>query len=251
MPMHPADQFEAFRALIDNGAGAGDVAARFGVPESLVVKHMKLGRVSLALLAVVREGGMSLEQLQAFAGSDDHAEQERVWADGVVYPGGIRAAPTAGEIPSSDRPVRFVGLQAYQAAGGAVRRDHFDDEDSGYILDPALLQKLLHDKLTQSVASVTAKGWQWVEIRDSFDWQCGLSAENPHLNASSQRAEQGRQRCSVLFAGGVPEGIRTPDLRFRKPLLYPAELPGQAEGVALGARKPVRGAKVKPFPSKR
>ncbi|CAH1659459.1 hypothetical protein CHELA20_53216 [Hyphomicrobiales bacterium] len=27
---------------------------------------------------------------------------------------------------------------------------------------------------------------------------------------------------------GVPEGIRTPDLRFRKPLLYPAELPGQS-----------------------
>ena len=27
---------------------------------------------------------------------------------------------------------------------------------------------------------------------------------------------------------GVPEGIRTPDLRFRKPLLYPAELPGHA-----------------------
>jgi micrococcal nuclease len=26
---------------------------------------------------------------------------------------------------------------------------------------------------------------------------------------------------------GVPEGIRTPDLRFRKPLLYPAELPGR------------------------
>ena len=25
---------------------------------------------------------------------------------------------------------------------------------------------------------------------------------------------------------GLPEGIRTPDLRFRKPLLYPAELPG-------------------------
>jgi hypothetical protein len=26
---------------------------------------------------------------------------------------------------------------------------------------------------------------------------------------------------------GVPEGTRTPDLRFRKPPLYPAELPGQ------------------------
>jgi ParB family transcriptional regulator, chromosome partitioning protein len=46
VPMHPADQFEAFRALIDNGAGIADVAARFGVTESLVVRRMKLGRVS-------------------------------------------------------------------------------------------------------------------------------------------------------------------------------------------------------------
>src|ERR1700704_6610703 len=45
MPMHPADQFEAFRALIDNGAGIADVAARFGVTESLVARRMKLGRV--------------------------------------------------------------------------------------------------------------------------------------------------------------------------------------------------------------
>ncbi len=33
------------------------------------------------------------------------------------------------------------------------------------------------------------------------------------------------------FAIGVPEGIRTPDLRFRKPLLYPAELPGRARSL--------------------
>jgi hypothetical protein len=31
----------------------------------------------------------------------------------------------------------------------------------------------------------------------------------------------------LLTYYGVPEGIRTPDRRFRKPLLYPAELPGQ------------------------
>lgn len=28
MPMHPADQFEAFRDLIDGGASVADVAAR-------------------------------------------------------------------------------------------------------------------------------------------------------------------------------------------------------------------------------
>ncbi len=32
----------------------------------------------------------------------------------------------------------------------------------------------------------------------------------------------------LLKKSGGPEGIRTPDLRFRKPLLYPAELPGRA-----------------------
>ena len=35
---------------------------------------------------------------------------------------------------------------------------------------------------------------------------------------------------------GVPEGIRTPDLRFRKPLLYPAELPGRARHYSRKAR---------------
>lgn len=31
-----------------------------------------------------------------------------------------------------------------------------------------------------------------------------------------------------LVSGGVPEGSRTPDPWFRKPVLYPAELPGQS-----------------------
>src|SRR3984893_10828388 len=171
VPMHPADQFEAFRALIDNGARIADVAARFGVTESLVARRMKLGRVSPVLLSVYREGRMSLEQLQAFAVSDDHAAQERVWQDGAHYPNSIRAALTAGEIPSSDRRVRFVGLECYEDAGGEVRRDLFDTDNSGYVLDADLLQKLTQDKLAEAVAAVTAEGWKWVELRDSFDWQ--------------------------------------------------------------------------------
>src|SRR3984957_16929996 len=40
-PMHPADQFEAFRDLIDKGASPADVAARFGVSESIIAKRLK------------------------------------------------------------------------------------------------------------------------------------------------------------------------------------------------------------------
>src|SRR6266853_3690907 len=40
--MHPADQFEAFRELADNGEPAADIGARFGRSESHVMKLLKL-----------------------------------------------------------------------------------------------------------------------------------------------------------------------------------------------------------------
>jgi ParB family transcriptional regulator, chromosome partitioning protein len=176
--------------LIDNGASSADVAARFGVTESLVARRMKLGRVSPVLLSVYREGRMSLEQLQAFTVSDDHAAQERVWEQGAHHPGSIRAALTEGEIPSTDRRVRFIGLEAYEGVGGEVRRDLFDTGNSGYILDAELLQKLTQDKLAEAVAAVTAEGWKWVELRESFDWQ-ERSEFNQHRELTPPRRRAG------------------------------------------------------------
>jgi ParB family chromosome partitioning protein len=171
--MHPADQFEAFRALIDNGSKPADIATRFGVSESIVVKRMKLGRVSPALLDVYRNGGMSLEQVQAFAISDDHEAQERVWSGLSSYnrhPESIRDALTEGEIPASDKRVCFVGLDAYEQAGGVVRRDLFDDRNSGYILNAALLDRLVREKLESAAESVRAEGWSWIELRTDYGY---------------------------------------------------------------------------------
>ena len=52
----------------------------------------------------------------------------------------------------------------------------------------------------------------------------------PPIAARPVRKHAARQPAAPETYGGgfgVPEGIRTPDLRFRKPLLYPAELPGR------------------------
>src|ERR1700691_3170113 len=54
--MHPADEFEAFRALIDDGASIADVAARFGYSESTVEKRLRLARVSPVIIEAYREG---------------------------------------------------------------------------------------------------------------------------------------------------------------------------------------------------
>lgn len=175
MAMHPADQFEAFRTLIDAGAPAADVAVRFGTSEITVTRRMKLGRVSPALLDLYRDGKMGLEQVQAFAISDDHAAQERVWSEiGAYYnqsPHQIRQMLTTGEIPASDKRARFVTVEAYEAAGGTVRRDLFDDRGSGYIVDVALLDQLVTGKLTEAQDAIAAEGWKWIEIRTEFDWQ--------------------------------------------------------------------------------
>jgi ParB family chromosome partitioning protein len=91
VPMHPADQFEAFRTVIDNGASIADVAARFGVSEEIVEKRLKLGRLSSAILKAYREGDIGLEQAQAFALSDDHPAQARVL--GELSPHQLRPGP--------------------------------------------------------------------------------------------------------------------------------------------------------------
>ena len=78
--MHPADEFEAFRDLTLGGMPVADVAARFGVSETVVKQRMKLADVSPKLISAYRKGEMTLQHVMAFTVSDDHAEQERVWS---------------------------------------------------------------------------------------------------------------------------------------------------------------------------
>jgi ParB family chromosome partitioning protein len=172
-PMHPADQFEAFAALINKGSAVADVAARFGVTEGIVTARMKLGRVSPTLLDAYRAGAMSLEQVQAFAVSDSHADQERVWEslpDSSRGPWSIRQALTEGEIPATDKRVRCIGLEAYEAAGGTVRRDLFDDRNAGYVLDALVLDRLVQQSLDAAAEEVRAEGWGWVDTRPTFGY---------------------------------------------------------------------------------
>lgn len=172
-PMHPADQFEAFRKLIDEGASIADVGARFGISDAIVSKRMKLGRLSQVVLAAYRNGEIDLEDAQAFALVDDHEAQERVLAElsgWRLNPQTIRRALTESEVPTSDKRMRFVGIEAYQAAGGAIRRDLFSDDDTAYAQDAALLDRLVSEKLTGTADQVAAEGWKWVEVIPDIDF---------------------------------------------------------------------------------
>ncbi len=166
--MHPADQFEAFAALVAEGRPIEDIAADFSVTPLVVQRRLKLAKVSPRLMADYRADAVSLDQLMALAGTDDHAAQEAAYYDAPQWqrqPSHLRERLTEREIDAYRHPlVRFVGLDAYEAAGGGIRRDLFAEGDAGvYLTDAALLERLAQDKLAGIAAEVKAEGWAWVD----------------------------------------------------------------------------------------
>ena len=173
--MHPADQFEAFKKLAEDGKGEEEIAARFGVTPHTVRQRLKLAVVSPKLIAAYRKGAMTLDCLMAFTVADDHRTQEKVWAGLPDYarqrPDAIRDALTEKHIAADSKLARFVGMDAYEAAGGAVLRDLFDADNAGWLTDRELVDRLAAEKLEAAAATVRGEGWKWVEIMPGLDWE--------------------------------------------------------------------------------
>ncbi|WP_321855515.1 ParB/RepB/Spo0J family partition protein [Paraburkholderia tropica] len=168
--MHPADQFVAFAALVKEGRPIEDIAGDFGVSPLVVQRRLKLANVSPRLLADYRSGNpgaVTLEQLMALTITDDHTAQEAAFYGAPEWQRGasaLRDRLTEREINASHPLVRFVGLDAYTAAGGGLRRDLFAEGDAGtYLTDAALLETLVRGKLEGMAEDVRAEGWAWVE----------------------------------------------------------------------------------------
>lgn len=172
LAMHPADQFAVFAELIDQGQTAVDVARRFGIEESLVLKRMKLARVAPELLREYRDDGMTLECLMAFTITDDHRRQLKVFKSLQDWqkddPSVIRDALTEKMIDARSKLARFVGLDAYTAAGGSSRTDLFSEEI--YLERPALLNRMAEKKLEGIRQELAAEGWSWIEINPERDY---------------------------------------------------------------------------------
>jgi ParB family chromosome partitioning protein len=234
--MHPADEFDAFQALIAEGKGVEDVAARFGVSVLTVQRRLKLAALSPKLLALYREDGINLDQLMALALSDDHAAQERAWFDAQPWdrtPAALRRRLTVGEVEAAGSAlVRFVGIDAYEAAGGVVGRDLFDDEQSRFLSDAALLERLATEKLEALAASVRAEGWKWVEARLTDDPQ-GLRrfAHCGHVNRQLTALERGELQALDHRAAELEREARAlddaPEWSPAKPLSAPSPGRGQ------------------------
>ncbi|WP_342251445.1 ParB/RepB/Spo0J family partition protein, partial [Sphingomonas sp. OTU376] len=173
-PLHPLDQFRAMKTMEDEGQGAEAIAAHFMTTPAVVRQRLRLASVSPALHEVYAQDGMTLDQLMAFSVTDDHARQEQVWellAHGWNKSAShIRQKLTENTIRVADRRVRLVGLETYLAAGGGVMRDLFEDDDGGWLTDPAILDRLVGEKLQAEGEAIRAEGWKWVATAVDLPW---------------------------------------------------------------------------------
>jgi ParB family chromosome partitioning protein len=164
-PLHP---LRGMQRLVDKGEKEEAIAAHFRVTPAVVRQRLKLASVSPKLHEVYAAGDMTLDHLMAFSVSDDHARQEQVW-DQLPHSRDqsaqfIREKLNEDMVPVTDRRVRYIGVEAYYAAGGsAPARDLFEPDDGGWLSDPALLDRLVAEKLEADAATIKAEGWKWVE----------------------------------------------------------------------------------------
>lgn len=170
--MHPADQFEAFHELhTAQGMSAEDIGARFGVTPAVVRQRLTLACISPVLMQAYRAGALDLSQLTAFAITEDHARQEAVFealpedADRAD----ILAALNDAHVAATDPRARFIGEDAYRAAGGAVIRDLFEEDGLTFFADASLLDRLVRERLEQAAAELRGEGWKWIEIMPRQD----------------------------------------------------------------------------------
>ena len=174
---------------------------------------------------------MSLDQLMALTVNPDHPRQEQVWEalqrSYAKEPHQIRRLLTEGAVRASDKRAQFVGIEAYEAAGGVILRDLFNSDDGGWLQDPGLLDRLVTEKLEREADAVRAEGWKWIEVAPDFPYghtydlrrligeqrplteeemasQEALRAEFDQLEADLRRGERDS-------GGGRPAAVRDRD----------------------------------------
>ncbi|WP_186814971.1 ParB/RepB/Spo0J family partition protein, partial [Cereibacter sphaeroides] len=118
--LHPADEVRAYAAMRDRGASLSRIARSFARSEAHVERRLKLADLPAEALAALRANEISLEMAKALtlAPSGERCLEVLGSVRGRdMRPEQVRRELTPGTVPSTDRRVLFVGLEAYLAAG--------------------------------------------------------------------------------------------------------------------------------------
>jgi ParB family chromosome partitioning protein len=212
-PTHPVDCYEQFAQLVKDGRTVADIAATYAMTPNAVDQTLALGALSPAVRQAWREDKIKPDAAQAFTMASSHKHQDAVLGQLLkkqgkfqyAYGGNIghlvRSALVGDKQGDASRFVTFVGVAAYEAAGGKVIKDLFGGNHA--VSDPALAKKMADEKLLATCADLMKAGWSWAkpdhEIKDQHRY--GAINHNPkfepaekkrvaELNALIEKAEE-------------------------------------------------------------
>jgi ParB family chromosome partitioning protein len=163
VPMNPADDCLAFKHLIDQlGMTVEQVAIQQAVTVRFVEQRMRLADLAPAIFEALGSDEIDLGVAQAYAVTADVDRQARVFEQMKhsyygKQPDNIRRAILNGTVRPNDAKARFVGREAYVAAGGRIDGDLFalDTDDENWT-DVDLLEDLATKKLEAAAAELAA-----------------------------------------------------------------------------------------------
>jgi ParB family chromosome partitioning protein len=180
LAMNPADECLAFQQLIEQGADVEGIARRFGLTVRFVEGRLRLASLAPVVFEALGAGEITLDLAKAYAATPDQERQAYVFEQVsrsymTQHPDSIRRMMTQATVSASDRRARFVGEEAYVAAGGRIERDLFSDENGARWLDIALLERLATEKM-ETLAAETAASSGLAFVRPTLESWAGYDA---------------------------------------------------------------------------
>ena len=160
--MSPADEFEAFSTLMKPGTiSPSDLAKRFGFTERYVKQRLRLAALAPEILEAVRERAITVDSAMAYASSQDRDAQLRCYKKQLRTnwkphdPDVIRRDLMLKAYTGDSSVALYVGLDAYEAAGGRYDDDlfstHPDVDAPKRLIDGKLLEDLGMKKMAQEL----------------------------------------------------------------------------------------------------
>jgi ParB family chromosome partitioning protein len=208
--MNPADEVEAFKALVDLGTyDDARISSRFGFTLQHVRRRLKMANLLPEILDALRDGKISLDAATAYASASEEAQRDifkKHNAKGAWQPHEprqIRSDISLHGISAGSAVAKFIGgIEAYKAAGGTTIDDDFKDmfadrQDAGRLRDVTVVRALIEKRqaeLSKEAGKLAHKRWPFatgVEWMDLIGTNWGSSVPKPSKASGLVAVEQG------------------------------------------------------------
>lgn len=167
--MNPADQARTFAKMLACWRAEGEtrettiekIAKVYGQTTRHIEQRLRLADLHPPILDALSRNKITLDTAKAWTKAPNSEAEEAAWKVLGVHalPADIQRHFEKGALRAGDKLCKFVGEDAYLAAGGQISRDLFGAEGDALWLDAPLVKSLANKKLAEQAESVKAEGW--------------------------------------------------------------------------------------------